>query len=76
MDMFDVVVEATGSPSGLGLAVQITRPMGVIVLKTTCAAANLLTLEEGQKYGMSPGFLIQRYIHIAITRKNRYVSYL
>lgn len=32
---FDIVVEATGSPSGLEMAVGLTRPRGVIFLKST-----------------------------------------
>jgi threonine dehydrogenase-like Zn-dependent dehydrogenase len=32
---FDVVVEATGSPSGLGRAQDLVRPRGTIVLKST-----------------------------------------
>jgi len=32
---FDVVVEASGSPSGLKLAQQLVRPKGTIVLKST-----------------------------------------
>ena len=35
----DVVVDATGSPAGLALAMQTVRPRGTIVLKTTVAAA-------------------------------------
>lgn len=35
----DVVVDATGSPAGLGRAVALTRPLGTVVLKTTCAEA-------------------------------------
>jgi threonine dehydrogenase-like Zn-dependent dehydrogenase len=35
---FDVVVDATGSPAGLGLARQLLRPLGTLVLKSTCAA--------------------------------------
>lgn len=35
---FDVVVEATGSPAGLELSRQLCRPMGTLVLKSTCAA--------------------------------------
>ncbi|KAL7571963.1 hypothetical protein ACA910_001625 [Epithemia clementina (nom. ined.)] len=35
---FDVVVDATGSPAGLAMAVSLCRPMGVLVLKSTCAA--------------------------------------
>jgi threonine dehydrogenase-like Zn-dependent dehydrogenase len=34
----DVVVDCTGSPGGLALAVQMTRPRGTIVLKSTFAA--------------------------------------
>lgn len=33
----DIVVEATGSPQGLNLALNIVRPRGTIVLKTTLA---------------------------------------
>jgi threonine dehydrogenase-like Zn-dependent dehydrogenase len=36
-DASDVVVEATGSPSGLALALRLTRPLGTLVLKTTVA---------------------------------------
>jgi len=35
---YDVVVDATGSPAGLALAAGLCRPMGVLVLKSTCAA--------------------------------------
>lgn len=35
----DVVVDATGNPAGLTLALALTRPRGTIVLKTTVAAA-------------------------------------
>jgi threonine dehydrogenase-like Zn-dependent dehydrogenase len=34
---YDVVVEATGSPTGFDLALQLVKPRGVIVLKTTAA---------------------------------------
>lgn len=34
---YDVVVEATGSPAGLRLALQLVRPRGTIVLKSTYA---------------------------------------
>jgi len=33
----DMVVECTGSPEGLEIAMQMVRPRGTIVLKTTCA---------------------------------------
>ena len=38
----DLVVDCTGSPSGLGLALQLVRPCGTIVLKTTVAAVQTL----------------------------------
>ena len=34
---FDVVVEASGSSSGIELALRLCRPLGTVVLKTTCA---------------------------------------
>jgi len=34
-DKPDLVIEATGSPAGLGLALQLVRPAGAIVLKST-----------------------------------------
>jgi alcohol dehydrogenase len=37
---FDVVVDATGRPAGFRLAGQLCRPMGTIVLKSTCAASD------------------------------------
>jgi threonine dehydrogenase-like Zn-dependent dehydrogenase len=40
----DVVVEATGSPAGLALAMRAVRPRGVIVLKSTTAAGAELNL--------------------------------
>jgi alcohol dehydrogenase len=43
-DAFTLVVEATGSPSGLAIARQITAPRGIIVLKSTFhGAANVET---------------------------------
>jgi len=36
--IFDVVIDATGSPSGLSLATSMCRAMGTLVLKSTCAA--------------------------------------
>ncbi len=35
--IFDYVVDATGSPSGLSTALRLVRPMGAIILKTTVA---------------------------------------
>lgn len=36
-ERFDIVIEASGSSQGLGLAIEHTRPRGKIVLKTTVA---------------------------------------
>ena len=41
---FDVVVEATGSPSGLELAMHAVRPRGTLVLKTTIAGEHKVSL--------------------------------
>jgi len=38
-DAADIVVEATGRPEGLARAIALTRPLGTVVLKTTCAEA-------------------------------------
>lgn len=44
VDVFSLTIEATGSPSGLALAQQITRPRGTLVLKSTFhGAANVET---------------------------------
>ena len=40
----DVVVEATGSPAGLELALQLVRPRGTVVLKSTVAGEHRLSL--------------------------------
>lgn len=32
----DIVVESTGNPQGLGLALELVRPCGTVALKTTC----------------------------------------
>ena len=42
----DVVVDCTGSTSGLSLALQLVRPRGTIVLKTTVAAQHELSLAK------------------------------
>jgi threonine dehydrogenase-like Zn-dependent dehydrogenase len=41
---FDVVVDATGSPSGLQLAMSAVRPRGTLVLKTTVANEHKVSL--------------------------------
>lgn len=38
MNQYDVVVDATGNPNGLSLSMSLCRPMGTLVLKSTCAA--------------------------------------
>ena len=40
----DVVVDCTGSADGLGVAIQMVRPRGTIILKTTSAAGAPLNL--------------------------------
>ena len=41
---YDVVIDCTGSPTGLELAGQLVRPRGVIVMKTTVAGKHDLSL--------------------------------
>lgn len=41
---FDIVVDCTGSRSGLPLALRLVRPRGTIVMKTTVAAEHQLSL--------------------------------
>lgn len=38
MNQYDVVIDATGNPNGLTLAMSLCRPMGTLVLKSTCAS--------------------------------------
>lgn len=40
----DVVVDCTGSPSGLSLALDLVRPRGTVVLKTTIAGEHQMSL--------------------------------
>jgi threonine dehydrogenase-like Zn-dependent dehydrogenase len=42
--LFDVVVEATGAPAGLELALAATRPRGTLVLKSTIAGKHEISL--------------------------------
>jgi threonine dehydrogenase-like Zn-dependent dehydrogenase len=42
--IFDVVVDCTGSPSGLAGALELVRPCGTVVLKTTVAGDHSLNL--------------------------------
>ena len=43
---YDVVIECTGSPSGLPLALKLVRPRGTIVIKTTCAEREPVDLSD------------------------------
>ncbi|HUF41858.1 MAG TPA: alcohol dehydrogenase catalytic domain-containing protein [Verrucomicrobiae bacterium] len=43
-NLFDVVVEATGSASGLELALSAVRPRGTLILKSTIAGAHQVSL--------------------------------
>ena len=36
-DAFDVCIEASGTPNGVMMAMSMTRPLGTLALKTTCA---------------------------------------
>ena len=42
--LFDVVVEASGSPAGFELAISAVRPRGTLVLKSTIAGAHEISL--------------------------------
>lgn len=44
--LFDVVVEATGSPDGINHALNLTRPEGTVVAKTTSHAPSLINLAK------------------------------
>jgi threonine dehydrogenase-like Zn-dependent dehydrogenase len=44
--LFDIVVDCTGSPSGIEKALQIVRPRGTIVLKTTVAESVPLDMNQ------------------------------
>jgi threonine dehydrogenase-like Zn-dependent dehydrogenase len=44
LKQFDIVVEATGSPSGVQLAMSAVRPRGTLVLKTTIAGEHKVSL--------------------------------
>ncbi len=43
---FDVVVDCTGAPEGLGICLKMVRPRGTIVMKTTCREAIRADLSE------------------------------
>jgi len=64
---FDVVIEASGSPAGILLTAALTKPMGTIVLKSTCstesdkdmpswsAIANDIVVNEKRLFGSRCG---------------------
>jgi threonine dehydrogenase-like Zn-dependent dehydrogenase len=41
---FDIVIEATGNPTGLETALRLVRPAGTVVLKTTMTEPHTLAL--------------------------------
>lgn len=43
---FDVVVDASGSPQGITLAMSLTRPLGTLVLKSTCSGRGVERMPE------------------------------
>jgi threonine dehydrogenase-like Zn-dependent dehydrogenase len=43
---FDVVVDCTGSPAGLPIALRLVRPRGTVILKTTCAGGGSADLSD------------------------------
>lgn len=45
-EKFDIVVEASGSPSGLSMAIDITKPRGTIVLKSTHHQKTLIDMSR------------------------------
>jgi threonine dehydrogenase-like Zn-dependent dehydrogenase len=45
-DKYDIVIEASGSPRGLPLALGLVRPRGVVVLKSTHNAETALALAQ------------------------------
>jgi threonine dehydrogenase-like Zn-dependent dehydrogenase len=73
----DLVVDCTGSPTGLATALEIVRPRGMVVLKTTVAGTQTLALAPvvidevtivGSRCGPFPAALLalrQRHIDVA-----------
>ena len=45
-ELFDMVADCTGSPEGLPFALQVIKPQGIIVVKTTIAARRDLDLNS------------------------------
>jgi threonine dehydrogenase-like Zn-dependent dehydrogenase len=45
-ELFDMVADCTGSPEGLPFALQIIKPQGIIVVKTTTASPRDLDLNS------------------------------
>ena len=78
---FDVVVDATGSPAGLKLAAGLCRPMGTLVLKSTCAAgeqfnAAPFVIDELRVVGSRCGPIDEALRLLAISDTNEGVSSL
>lgn len=72
---YDVVVECTGSPDGLPMALALCRPQGTIVLKSTCHDRALLDLapivvDEVRVVGNRCGDF-SRALHLLETRRVR-----
>ena len=64
--LFDIVVEATGSASGLELALTAVRPRGTLVLKSTIAA----------KHEVSLAAVVINEIHLVGSRCGRFLPAL
>jgi threonine dehydrogenase-like Zn-dependent dehydrogenase len=55
---YDIVVEASGSPSGLELALSRVRPLGTVVIKSTYVG----------RYPLDPADLVVREVHLVGSR--------
>jgi len=82
---FDVVIDATGTPGGLNLAAFMTRPLGKLVLKSTCAVgSNFNTapfvIDEinivGSRCGPFPDAIGLLNNHAIPLNMKKYVSYV
>ena len=67
--VFDVCIEASGSSGGIEVALALTRPLGTVVLKSTCslndphmpqwsAVANDIVVNEKRLFGSRCGQLL------------------
>ena len=76
---FDVVVEASGSSSGIELALSLCRPLGTVVLKTTCApppaaAAAAAAAAEGAAEGGGEAVFWASVANDAVVNEKRLVG--